>query len=145
MLASTLKRTLILSCLVMTGLSPACSKSIVCDPCKVGFKAVANVFVRDTAGVPLGGVDIHVLAYSDNCGGRFLASEGPLRVDARGYGTVLMTIFDIGPQAAHCLRVIILPGSNATHPNGTVDFQTVLNFRDRTPTESVRLEVVVGQ
>jgi len=116
-----------------------------CDVCRVPSTAIADVFVRGSAGVPLGGVDIQVLAYSDTCGGRFLAGEGPLRSDAEGYRRVSMTTLDL-PQVAQCLRVIVLPGSNPTHPNGTVDLQTVLNFHDdRTPAESVRLDVVVGQ
>src|SRR5258705_200564 len=83
-------RSILPICAAVIGMVLACSAPGGCDVCRVPATAIANVFVRGTAAVPLGGVDIHALANSDTCGGPFLAGEGPLRADPEGHPGVSM-------------------------------------------------------
>jgi hypothetical protein len=105
---------------------------------------VANVFVRDTANLPMAGVDLDIGAYLQSCGSQFIGGVGTLRADANGYRRLLMSSL-YSPHTANCLRVIISPGTNVAQTTDTADFMTAVDFRieDNSPRDSVRLDVIV--
>ena len=66
-----------------------CTEPIGCDVCRT--TAIANVFVRDSADLPVAGVPVALRTYLQVCGLDLRGGEGPWVTDVDGHRRILMS------------------------------------------------------
>lgn len=127
----------------MIGLVAGCTEPIGCDVCRT--TAIANVFVRDSADLPVAGVPVGLRTYLQVCGLDLRGGTGPMVTGTDGHRRILVSS-PYSPHTAQCVVVIVNPNGDSAQATDTVEFPATVQFRaeDGSPRDSVRLDVVIG-
>ena len=122
----------------------SCTEPIGCDVCRT--TAIANVFVRDSADLPIAGVPVALRTYLQVCGLDLRGGSGPWVTEADGHRRILMSS-GYSPHTAQCVVVIVNPNGDSAQATRSIEFPSSVQFRaeDGSPRDSVRLDVVISR
>ena len=143
MTVSEMKGLARIGSIAVIAFASSCADPVGCDVCRT--TAIANVFVRDSADLPVAGVPVELRTYLQVCGLDLRGGEGPWVTGVDGHRRILMSS-GYSPHTARCVVVTVNPESDPAQPSARAEFPANVQFRaeDGSPRDSVRLDVVVS-